>query len=301
MNDVKQQPLLAFLVALGGIAALSAMDAVMKGLSQKIGVFSTMCWRSILAAGLLAIPYFLFRRRTRPTPRAMRFHIIRAVLLVPMSFLFFWGLARVPMAQAIALTFVAPLLALGLAALLLGEPIGRRMLSGSLLAFAGILVIFVGQGRSDLGPEAVLGSIAILGSALCYAFNIIVMRRQAQNAGPLEIAFFQFLVTGVGFWLLAPVAGIPLYPAGQEGALVAATLLAIAGMVLLAWAYARAGAAYLSSSEYSGFLWAAALGWLVFAEPVSPFTLGGALLIVGGCVIAARSAPAAPPEIAALA
>ena len=59
--------------------------------------------------------------------------------------------------------------------------------------------------------------------------------------------------------------------------------------MLLGWAYARAGAAYLSSTEYSSFLWAMLLGWLAFGEHVSPFTLAGAALIVAGCFIAART------------
>ena len=123
------------------------------------------------------------------------------------------------------------------------------------------MLIFVGQGRADLGEDALWGSIAILGSAICYAVNIVVMRRQAQNARPLEIAFFQFLVGGAGFWLATLIVGVPAYPHGQEGGLLLATLLAIAGMLLLAWAYARAGAAYLSATEYSGFLYAAS-AWL---------------------------------------
>lgn len=288
MNRVDQNPALALLVALVGIGALSTMDAVMKGLSQNIGAFATMCWRSVLAS-LLLLPVYAATRKAAPTRTALRLHLIRGVLMVPMSFLFFWGLARVPMAQAIALTFVAPLMALFLAAVLLGEKIGPRTLSGSLLAFAGVIVIVYGQGQADLGPEALKGSIAILGSAVCYAFNIVVMRSQAQNAGPVEIAFFQFFFTGIFFWLIALVAGLPPYPTGHEGALGLATLLAIAGMLLLAWAYARAGAAYLSSSEYSGFLYAILLGWVIFGEGVSLYTLAGAALIVGGCVLASRT------------
>lgn len=288
MNEVEQRPVAAFAVALLGIGALSTMDAVMKGLSQDIGAFATMCWRSVLAVVVLAIPYLL-NKTNWPTRRAMKFHVWRGVLMVPMSFLFFWGLARVPMAQAIALTFIAPLVALVLAAVFLAEPVGKRMASGSLLAFVGVVIIFFGQGQSDLGPEALKGSIAILGSAICYAFNIVVMRRQAQNAGPMEIAFFQFVTTGIGFWMIAPFVGLPVYPSGQESALILATGLSIAGMLLLAWAYARAGAAYLSSTEYSGFVYAMVLGWWLFGEEVSPYTLAGAVLIIAGCLIAART------------
>ncbi|QIK97049.1 DMT family transporter [Sphingomonas sp. HDW15A] len=288
MNNVRQQPYLAFAAALLAIGALSTMDAVMKGLAQDLGAFATMCWRSVAATLLVAPIYFATRKRW-PTARAMKLHLLRGTLMIPMSFLFFWGLALVPMAQAIALTFVAPLIALVLAALFLDEPVGKRMTGGSLLAFAGVVLIFIGQGRADLGDEALWGSIAILGSAICYAVNIVVMRRQAQNARPLEIAFFQFLVGGVGFWLAALAVGIPDYPQGAEGGLLLATLLAIAGMLLLAWAYARAGAAYLSATEYSGFLYAAVLGWLVFAEVPSLFTVAGATLIIAGCLLAAKT------------
>lgn len=288
MNRVEQQPRLAFVVAIVAIGALSTMDAVMKGLSQSIGAYATMCWRSVLAVALLAIPYFAMRK-SGPTGTAVRLHLLRGMLMVPMSFLFFWGLARVPIAQAIALTFIAPLMSLFLAALFLRERIGPRTLGGSLLALVGVAAIVYGQGQADLGPEALKGSIAILGSAVCYAFNIVVMRSQAQNAGPIEIAFFQFLFTGIGFWLLAPLVGAPAYPSGQELVLTVATLLSIAGMLLLAWAYARAGAAYLSSSEYSGFLYAIVLGWVVFGEMVSLYTLAGAALIIGGCLVAART------------
>ena len=67
--------------------------------------------------------------------------------------------------------------------------------------------------------------------------------------------------------------------------------------MLFAWAYARGEASYLAVTEYSAFLWASALGWLVFREPVSPYTFAGAGLIVGGCLVAAARKLAAPPEI----
>lgn len=286
----------AFAVAVLGVGALSAMDAAMKSLSIAAGAFAALSWRSLAAAVLVCLPYLATRTRW-PSQRAMRLHLIRGAIMVPMSFLFFWGLARVPIAQAIALAFVAPLLALGLASLILKERIGPRMLAGSVLAFAGVLLIFVGQARAELGRDALLGSIAILGSALFYAFNIILMRQQALQARPLEIAFFQFLVGAAGFWAIAAFIGLPEFPAAEWGALAAATVLSILGMLLLAWAYARAGAAYLATTEYTGFLWAMLFGWVFFAERVSPFTLGGAALIVGGCMIAARRPEEASPSL----
>jgi len=154
---------------------------------------------------------------------------------------------------------------------------------------------------TSLGPEALLGSFAILCSAVIYAFNIIVMRRQAQHAGPIEIAFFQNLVIGFVLMMWAAVSGVPQLPAGHWGELVLAAGLAIGSLMLLGWGYARAGAAYLSTTEYTSFLWAMLLGWLRFGEHVSLFTLLGASLIVAGCLAAARTRKVDHPALEATA
>jgi S-adenosylmethionine uptake transporter len=214
-----------------------------------------------------------------------------------MAALFFWGIGRVPLAQSIALTFIAPLIAMLLAALFLDERIGPRSILGSVVAFGGVVIIVVGQARANVGSGVLLGIAAIIGSALCYAGNIVLMRRQALAAKPLEINFFQSL-TVMALWLLAiPVAGLPAWPDGQWTWILVASLLSTAGTLLFAWAYARGPASYLAATEYSAFLWASLMGWLVFHERVSIFTLAGAILIVGGCLIAARGRRSDPPEI----
>jgi len=293
-------PVPAYAAAVLGIALFSVMDMVMKGLTLAIGTFPTLMWRSAVAIPIAAIP-FLITRSPWPRGVALRLHLLRGTMMVPMAILFFWGLARVPMAQAVALTFIAPLLALVLAAVILKEPIGKRTVTGSLAAFAGVVIIFIGQARADLGQAALLGSFAILVSAVIYAFNIIVMRRQAQHAGPIEIAFFQNLVIGGSLALWATINGPPPLPTGHWGELVLAAGLAIGSLMLLGWSYARAGAAYLSTTEYTSFLWAMLLGWLRFGEHVSLFTMLGAALIVAGCLVAARTRKVDHPALEATA
>ncbi|HEX6218015.1 MAG TPA: DMT family transporter [Sphingomicrobium sp.] len=293
-------PIPAYVAAIAGIALFSIMDMVMKALTLSIGTYPTLLWRSLIGIALAAIPY-MATRRSWPGGIALRLHLLRGLMMAPMAILFFWGLARVPMAQAVALTFIAPLIALVLAALILDEPVGRRTIGGSLAAFAGVLIIFAGQSQADLGKQALLGSFAILGSAIIYAFNIIVMRRQAQNSGPIEIAFFQNMVIGMVLVAAIPMMGQPALPDGHWGELLLAAVLAIGSLMLLGWAYARAGAAYLSTTEYSSFLWAMLLGWLRFGEKVSPFTLLGAGLIVAGCLYAARTRKVEHPALEATA
>lgn len=295
MNRVAQHPVQAFTAALAAVGILSIMDAVMKGLVIAIGLFAVSVWRSLLNLAISAALY-LPVRVTQPDRKTLLIHVSRGIVVMVMAALFFWGIGRVPLAQAIALTFIAPLIALVLAALFLGETIGQRSLAGSLIAFFGVIVIVLGQALGKVGPEVLLGSAAIIGSALCYAVNIVLMRRQALAAKPLEINFFQSVTVAI-LWLAAvPLLGPPSWPSGHWPWIVLASLMSTGGGLLFSWAYARAEAGYLAVTEYSGFLWASALGWLIFRERVSLYTLAGAVLIVGGCLIAARR-PRVPPEM----
>jgi S-adenosylmethionine uptake transporter len=226
----------------------------------------------------------------------MRIHLIRGGMSSVMAILFFWGLARVPMAQAIALAFVAPLIALYLAALLLKEKIERRAILASLLGFAGVLVIFAGQAEADLGPDAFRGSVSILISAALYAYNIILMRRQALLAKPVEVAFFTSGIMALCFLLAAPFLAVPP-PVGEAPEILGAALLAFLSLLCLSWAYARAEAQHLAPVEYTSFLWAVVLGWLIFRETVEPLTLAGAAMIVVACLIAATRRPPPDPDV----
>ena len=300
MTAPRQHPILAFAVALAAVGVLSVMDAVMKGLVLAIGLYATSVWRALVSLGLSSLLY-LPRRRAWPSRDVARLHILRGAVVTAMGLLFFFGLARIPMAQALALTFISPLIALFLAALTLGEKVGRRTVIASVVAFAGVLVIMAGQAHAEMGEGVLIGTIAILGSAVCYAVNIVLMRRQSLAAGPLEIGFFQSITVAALMFASLPFLGGVAWPTDQWPAILAAALMGFSGVLLFAFAYARGEASYLAVTEYSGFLWAAALGWLVFAEPVSPYTLAGAVLIVGGCIFAARERPRPEPEIEALA
>jgi S-adenosylmethionine uptake transporter len=296
VNRVAQHPVQAFAAALGAVALLSIMDATMKHLVIVIGLLAVSVWRS-LANVIISSAIYLPRRAPWPSRRTLAIHVSKGVVVTVMAGLFFWGIGRVPLAQALALTFSAPLIALLLAALFLGEQIGRRTIAGAAGAFGGVLVIVYGQAQARVGTEVLLGSAAIIGSALCYAVNIVMMRWQALNAKPLEINFFQ-AVTVMAMWLCAiALIGPPQLPTGQWLWIAAASVLSTLGTLLFAWAYARGPASYLSVTEYSGFLWASALGWLVFGERVSLYTLAGAVLIVAGCLIAARGKVTEPPEM----
>jgi S-adenosylmethionine uptake transporter len=296
-SPLHPRPVIPFAVAALGIALFSGMDALMKGLSLAIGTYNALLWRTLVGAAIGGAFFFL-RRSPQPARAALRVHLTRGTMGSVMALTFFWGLARVPMAQAIALAFVAPLIALYLAAVLLKERIERSAIIASLLGFAGVVVILAGQAQAELGRDALLGSISILVSAGLYAWNIILMRQQAQLAGPIEIAFFTALIMAVCFAFAAPFLATPP-PTAQLPAILAAAMLAFGSLLLLSWAYARAEAQRLAPVEYTGFVWASIFGWLIFAEPVAPFTLAGAAMIVGASWVATRPSSAPMPAVEA--
>ncbi|WP_093017698.1 DMT family transporter [Sphingobium sp. YR768] len=276
-----------FAVCCAGVALFSIMDAAMKGLSLSIGLYNALLWRAITGT-ILGLALMLLTRQRWPARAVLRLHLLRGTVVAAMASLFFWAIMRLPLAEAIALSFIAPLIALYLAALLLKERVGRQAIGASLLGLVGVGVILSGRLRGDYDANALLGALAVLGSAVLFAWNLILQRQQAQRASPIEVAFFQHLVMlgvfgfGAPFWAMLPPAGaVPLV-------LLAATL-AFTSLAALAWAYARAEAQRLIPVEYSAFIWAAIIGWLAFEEKVTPTTIAGTLLIVAACLIAART------------
>ncbi|HEY1125607.1 MAG TPA: DMT family transporter [Sphingobium sp.] len=298
-----QHRLAPFAVACLAIAIFSFMDMVMKSLSIAIGAYNAMLWRTV--AGLLITgPLFLLTGGRMPGRTALWLHLWRGLTAATSILLFFWGLVHTPLAQGIALSFIAPLIALGLASMFLKEKIGRSAVGGALIAFAGMLVVLAGRASQDSGPDALAGALAILAAALFYAVNLVLARRQSQAAGPMEVTFFFNLVALALYGVGAPwFAVVP--DTGHAPLIIAAACSSSISILLLAWAYARAQAQHLVSVEYTAFIWASLFGWLAFREPVLPSTLAGAVLIIAGCLWAARGAskpgdaPMTGPEAAA--
>ena len=293
MRPDSPSPVIPFLIACAGIATFSAMDVLMKGLSIDIGAYNAVLWRTGAGTLLSGLLYFA-SRPTWPGKATMTIHAWRSVFVAGMALCFFWALARLPIAESIALAFVAPLMALYMAAIFLGEKIGPRSIAASLLGLAGVIVIVAGKLGGDYSDEALLAVGAVFLSAVFYAYNLILARRQAKMAEPLEIAFFQnafvtaILALGAPWFLAVPAAS-------HAPHIVGAAALATASLLLLSWAYARAETQILATTEYTGFLWAMLFGWMFFDEAVTLPTFAGALLIVAACLIVARKAPHGDP------
>ena len=294
----RQHYLLPFLATALAIALFCLMDALMKGASIAIGAYSALLLRS--CAGTMLILPLLMRGKDRlrwPPGTVLRLHLLRGLINTGMALTFFYGLVRLPIAEAIALSFIAPLVALYLASLQLDETITKRALAASALGLVGVALIAATRFQPGVyDREAALGVGAVLFSALLYAWNLVLQRKVAQLAPAGEITLSQNLVMALALLVFAPWWLV--LPDRQSLALiVSGAVLANGSLMLLSWAYARAEAQALVPVEYSAFLWAMLFGWLFFDEAVAAATLTGAGLIVIGCCIAA---PRRPTEQTAL-
>lgn len=290
------QRALPFLAAIAGVGFLSLMDAFMKSASLAAGAYSASVLRSLIGAAMIS-PIWLAGGLRWPEWPVLKLHLERGTVSAFMALSFFFALTKLPIAEAIAISFIAPLIALYLARILLGEQIQRKAIFASLLGFAGCLVIVGGKvGQGDFDDEVALGLAALLFSALLYAYNFIVIRKQAQVAGPVEVATFHSGVGGLIQLLAAPLFFV--MPAKEVLLdITIASALTVSGAMAIAWAYARAEAQALVPFEYTGFLWAALFGWMFFREEVTFTTIAGVILIVFGCLIAARRTPPEPTQI----
>jgi S-adenosylmethionine uptake transporter len=289
MAELHPRPFIPFMVAAAGIGIFSLMDAAMKDLALSIGAYNAVMWRNSLGALFMGV-LFVGTRQKWPPVHLLKMHLWRSIVVAVMAVSFFWSLTKLPLAEAIGLSFIAPVIALYLAAVMLKETIGKEAIWASLAGLGGVAIIMAGRLSGHYTMDHVWGAAAILFSAVVFAYNLILARRQAQVSGPIEIAFFQNLFVALTLGLFAPWF---LQPIGMSDApmVCSSAALAIISLLLLSWAYARAEAQILIPVEYTAFVWAALFGWLFFAEPVTVPVLLGTVLIVSGSLIAARAKP----------
>ncbi len=287
-------PILLYVI---GIAIFCAMDAVMKQLVLTNPALMATFWRYVMAV-TFTLFFWVQAGRPRITREMLPVHGLRGVIIALSAFLFFWSLGQLPLAQAVTIAFIAPLMVPPLASLILKE----RMQAGSVVAgfigFAGVLVA-VGFDPSAQSRQQLLGVGAVLVSAGTYALSVVLMRMRAARDGPAVVSL---LGAGVPALVLLPflftlVPPAQILPRGVDWGwvLLAGSLGAIA-LQFLARAYAAVQAQALAPFEYSALFWAALFGWLFFAEPVSLRTWAGAAIIAAACLWQARRAAIPAPS-----
>ncbi|MGB3739583.1 MAG: DMT family transporter, partial [Pontixanthobacter sp.] len=192
------------IAALCGVGFLALMDAFMKDAALAAGAYSATVLRSLIAAAVIT-PVWVAARGRWPARSVLKLHLARGIISGFMALAFFYALTKLPIAEAIAISFIAPLIALYLAAVFLGETIRRAAIAASALGLAGTVVIVGARlGSAQYTGETALGLAALVFSALLYAGNFIVIRKQALVSSPLEATVFHSGVAGGVLLLFAP-------------------------------------------------------------------------------------------------
>lgn len=275
---------IAFRAALG-IALLTAMDGVIKGQMQQHPFIVALFMRFVMG-GLCALIVLAIARPPRPTQASLIGNLARIPLVVLTAGSFFYSVSVLPLAEALTLSFLAPVFVALLGGLLLKEKIDKRILQALGFGIAGMLVMVWPRLQGHVSGAS-LGVAAALFSAVSYAFNLILLRRIAVREHPTVIVAFQNVGPAVCLAIPAALAFVPMTWADLAAYLFAGAL-GVAGHLTLTSAYARAAASRLAPIEYTALIWASLLGFFVFGEVPLYTTYLGALLIVAGAVAVSR-------------
>lgn len=288
------------LTASGAVFCGTVMDALVKYVSADMDLVTLVFWRFTLATIFISIPFFLSGRRL-PGWTATRFHAMRGLIHVTATYLFFFALGKLELAEVTVIGFTAALLILPFARLLLKEKVHPISAVAGLLGFVGVGVTAIGKDfGTEFTPDRMLGLASALGAACFYALSIVLLRMRAARDGGFAVAVYANLFPAL---FIAPVALTIGEPASWSEApvLVFMGLFGMMIWVLMTSAYARAPAQRLAPVEYSALVWSAGIGLVVFHEVPNVSLWLGAALIIGACMIVlwqdhtdARKVPLAP-------
>lgn len=267
------------------IVAGSAMDATIKWLGQTNHILIVGFARYAVAS---VFSYGIWVHAGKPviTLEMWRAHALRGVVIAATAMTFFWALTVLPLAEAVTLSFIYPLIVPFVAWAMLGERVRATSLFAALVGFAGVLVATQGAPSPDESPQHGLGVAAVLVSACLFSVAMVLLRARAQTDGAPIVGLMTslipaFLVAGPAI-LIAPPPRAEDWPFFiQLGALAAVF------MYMMARAYAKAEAQQLAPIHYTELLWATAIGYIVFHETPRVEVYLGAALIIAACLFTA--------------
>ena len=289
-----QRPLLGIGLLLIGLAIVPVMDAIAKYLSAFYPVFQ-ITWGRYFFHFLVMAPWILSVYGPKGfRPKRLWLQLLRAGFMLTASLSFFGALSALPMADAIAILFVSPLLVTGMAPFLLRERVGPRRLIAVLAGFIGALIIIRPAGDA-VGWPALL---ALLSAAL-YSGYAICTRKLAGAAPPLVTLLFTASVGAIVLTIIMPFVWVP--PSAQHWPLfIALGLISALGHFFLIKAFEVAEAPLLAPFHYSELLTATLIGYFVFGDFPDAWTwVGAAIVAAAGLYVTWREYRLARPAAAA--
>lgn len=289
--------LTGILCALAGSATLSVNDMAIKQLSGTYALHQVILTRSAISVAVL-IGIVLFTRSGFRQFRTRRpaGHLVRVSFVLVSNVAYFLGLAALPLADAVAIAFVSPLMVTLLSVVVLGETVGPRRWSAVAVGMAGV-TIMLRPGTGVVQPAALL----VLLSALCYASTHMMTRRMKDTESAVTLNFFVqigFIIVSLAMGLSVGdgrLAGSPnpslaflfrawIWPHPADWPYFLATGLSVAiGGLLVSQAYRLNEAALVAPFEYAAMPMAILWGVLVFGRwPDATAWIGIALICGAG-------------------
>ena len=193
----------------------------------------------------------------------------------------FGALARLPLADATAISFSSPLMTVALAALILKERVGIYRWSAVAVGFIGVLIMLLPQlDVSHVGPAVALGAALATLSAICTAGTVIQTRRLVQTETTPAIVFYFSLICAIAGAVTLPFAWYDATPLEFAGLILIGLLGGLAHIVLTE-SYRFAQASVVAPFDYVSMIWALLFGFWVFGEVPTAIVLMGAGIVAG--------------------
>lgn len=269
---------LAIMLVLAAMFIFAVMDGLTKLLSQTLPIAQILWVRSVV---FTAVALALLRHQSRggsiwSLARSQRplLQTFRAVLLVVESAIFMVAFKLMPLADVHAVAAVAPLVVVALSVPMLGEKVGPRRWAAVVVGFVGVLLI-VRPGFATIEPPVML---ALLGAALWGIYQILV--RICARSDRAETTTLYTALAGLGATTLIGPQAWQWPDASGWGLLAAIAIMGSAGHIALIRSLGMAQPALLQPYNYSLFVWAVLVGYLMFGHVPDSWTLTGAAVII---------------------
>ena len=279
MNMQVKRPIMGVFLMLGAMAVLPGIDVIAKMLGQQGLPVLQIVWARLALGALMTLPFALRIAGPRGLwPARPYYHLIRAGLLVAATYCFFLSLKWLPIADALAIFFVQPLIVTVLSALILREAVGPRRWAAVAVGFIGTLII-IRPGFAEVNPGA--GFAFAAGAFLaCY----FVMTRSIAGQAHAMVTTFQTSLLG---GLILSILIVPVWQSPsltQWGMFAALAFIATFGHLMIVRAYDHAEASLLAPLAYTEMITSVVLGWWFFNDFPDRWTFLGVGILIS-CAI----------------
>lgn len=252
----------------------SVLWCLVKVLSERYPVNEVAFFRN--AFGLVPVLMMIAASSGRRLMHAHRLagHIWRSVIGVTSMLLGFWSYHLMPLADAVAISFAAPLMVTALSVPLLGEKVGIHRWTAVVVGFGGVLVIV-----HPSSQVFSLGALVAISAAFAGSLAMVTVRQLNRIDRPLTIVFYFTLLSSLFTALPLPFSWITPTPM-DWGLAMLMGLVGGTGQYFMTRAFALAPAALVSPFNYAGLLWATGFGWLIWGDIPAPHVFVGAFIVM---------------------